>query len=311
MNIDLHSLPKFRDGWSYLYVEHCRVEQEAKAVALYDLEGVTSVPCSSVAVMMLGPGTTITHAAVKALAENGCQLVWCGEGGVRLYAHGLGKTRRSANLLHQAAMYADEERRLRVVRRMYQIRFFEELSEETTLQQIRGMEGARIRDTYARLSRQTRVPWSGRRYNTRDWGGADPINRALSAANACLYGVCHAGIIAAGFSPAIGFIHTGRMTSFVYDVADLYKTETSIPAAFVTTAEDEHQVERRVRYTLRDFFNQTRILERVVRDIEYVLFLKQDKRDDDPDGSVPTPGRLWDPRGDVESAINYDREEEA
>ena len=184
MHIDLHSLPKLRAGWSHLYVEHCRVEREDKAIALYDLEGVTPVPCASIAVLMMGPGTTITHAAVKTLAENGCQMVWCGEGGVRLYAHGLGKTRRSANLLHQAQMYTDEEERLRVVRRMYEMRFLETIPRETTLQQIRGMEGARVRKTYAQLSRTTGVAWSGRSYKRNDWRDSDPVNRALSAANA-------------------------------------------------------------------------------------------------------------------------------
>ena len=96
---DLHLLPKVRDGWTYLYVEHCRIEQDDKAISLHDVRGRVPVPCAMLATIMVGPGVTITQAAVKVLAEHGCLLVWCGEEGTRFYAQGIGETPSSANLL--------------------------------------------------------------------------------------------------------------------------------------------------------------------------------------------------------------------
>ena len=146
---DLHQLPKVRDRLSYLYVEHCRIDQEARAIAIHNADGVTPVPCASLALLMLGPGTRITHAAVLALADNGCLMVWCGEQGVRCYACGQGVTRNAKNLLHQARLATRRSTRLTVVRRLYQMRFEEKLDDSLSLQKIRGMEGVRVRDDYA------------------------------------------------------------------------------------------------------------------------------------------------------------------
>jgi CRISPR-associated protein Cas1 len=313
MPIDLHTLPKFRDGWGYLYVEHCRIEQEAKAVAVFDVEGKVPVPCAALAVLMLGPGTNITHAAVRALAENGCLVIWCGEGGVRFYGLGIGETRRADNFYHQARMWAEPTKHMMVVRRMYEMRFPAKLPPGLTLKQIRGMEGVRVRESYARASRETGVKWEGRSYRRDKWNAADTINRALSAANACLYGLCHAGILSAGFSPALGFIHTGLQTSFVFDVADLYKADTTVPAAFRAVAESEEDIERRIRLNCRDLFTETRLLERIIPDIEYALFYEKKKRPPKPDADVaaPPPGALWDPAGEVEAGVDYGREVEA
>src|SRR3972149_2376321 len=135
---DLHILPKVRDSLSYLYVEHCCIDQEAKAIAVHDVEGKTPVPCASLCLLMLGPGTSITHAAIRALAENGCLVLWTGEEGVRLYDQGLGETRSARNLLRQAQLWSKAATRLAVVMRMYRMRFQETLDPELGLQQIRG-----------------------------------------------------------------------------------------------------------------------------------------------------------------------------
>lgn len=161
---DLHLLPKFRDSLSYLYVEHCKVEQDEKAIALWDAQGKVPVPCAGLTVLMLGPGVSITHAAVATLADNGCLVLWCGEEGVRLYAQGLGLTRSAGYFLHQARLWAHPDTRLQVVFRLYRMRFAEPLEDSLTLQQIRGREGVRVREAYARASRETGVPWHGRAY---------------------------------------------------------------------------------------------------------------------------------------------------
>lgn len=197
--MDLHTLPKVRDSWSFLYVEHGRIEQEAQAIAIHDMRGKTPVPCASLTTLMLGPGTSITHAAIKALADNGCLTIWAGEDGIRFYAQGMGETRSAANLLHQARMWADPAKHLEVVRRLYEIRFQEPVPASATLSQIRGREGMRVRRAYADVSAETGVPWRGRSYKRGQWRRTDSVNRALSSANSCLYGVCHAAIVSAGF----------------------------------------------------------------------------------------------------------------
>jgi CRISPR-associated protein Cas1 len=305
---DLHLLPKVRDSLSYLYVEHCKIDQDAKAIALHDANGKTPVPCASLTLLMLGPGTSITHAAVRALAENGCLVVWCGEEGVRLYAQGMGETRSARHLLWQAHLCSDPARRLGVVMQMYRMRFQEVLDPALTLQQVRGREGIRVREAYARASRETGVPWGGRSYQRFDWHSADPVNRALSAANSCLYGVCHAAIVSAGYSPALGFIHTGKMLSFVYDIADLYKADITVPLAFRAAVEGKEGLEGRVRRACRDEFHRQRLLQRIVPDIDRALIgdrgeTEVETRNFDADEALP--GGLWDPeRGEVEGGVN-------
>ena len=307
--MDLHLLPRVRDSWSALYVEHCRIDQEAKAIAIHDAAGKVPVPCAALTTLMLGPGTTVTHAAIRALADNGCLVVWTGEEGVRFYAQGMGETRSARNLLRQARLCSDPALRLQVVRRLYELRFPEPLDPVLTLQQIRGKEGIRVRESYARASRETGVPWHGRSYQRGNWGAADPVNRALSSANSALYGICHAAIVSAGYSPALGFIHTGKMLSFVYDIADLYKAELAIPVAFAAVADAAEGLEGRVRRACRDAFHTGRLLQRIVPDIEQAL--KAGMSEDDFDRDSARPGGLWDPElGEVEGGINQARLEE-
>lgn len=306
---DLHVLPKTRDGLSFLYLEHAKIEQENLAVAAVDVNGRVPIPCASLSLLVLGPGTTITHAAIRALAANGCLVAWSGEQAVRFYAAGTGETRSARNAERQARAWADAASRLRVVRAMYAMRFEEPLATDLTIQQIRGMEGIRVREIYAELSRATGVAWRGRTYRRGAWGAADPINRSLSASNSALYGVVHAAVVASGYLPSLGFIHSGKQLSFVYDIADLYKTETSFPAAFLAVAEGTHDLEGRVRRWCRDLFHEQRLLARVVPDIERVIAASAHSdylaTGEDPD-ALDAPGPLWDPDvGTVEGGVDH------
>jgi len=297
---DLHALPKFRDGLSYLYLEHGRVDQDQKSISVHDAQGKVLVPVATLCVLMLGPGTRITHAAIRTLAENNCLVIWCGEENVRFYAWGIGGTRSAAPLLRQAALASNEDTRRDVAVRMYRMRFDEVVEEGATIEKLRGMEGARVRRAYARLSEETGVPWTGRFYGRDDWNAADPANRALSAANSCLYGLCHAAILSCGYSPAIGFIHTGKQLSFVYDIADLYKTEITVPVAFRTAAEGAEDLERAVRLRMRDTFADTKRLKRIVPDIRAALGDGADEDADawmDEDPARPAP--LWTPSNEL------------
>lgn len=309
MSGNLRELTRFADGLSCLYVEHAVVERQDSSIALYREEGTVAVPVASLGVLLLGPGTRITHAAMSALAECGTSVVWTGEDATRCYAWGTGKTRSGINILRQASAWANQAARMEVIRRMYCTRFPEPLPDGLSLEQIRGREGVRVREAYAQASRTFNVPWRGRSYDRNDWKSADPVNRALSCGAASLYGVCHSGLVASGYSPAIGFIHTGKLLSFVYDIADLYKAEILIPAAFRAAAASPSAVEGAVRVAVRERMVEVRLLERVVRDVNE-LFV--DICPDMPAGEydeTDTPGRLWDPGGTVDGGQNHARDD--
>lgn len=301
---DLHLLPQIRDRISSLYVEHARIDRHEKSIAIWDEEGFTPVPAATLAVLMLGPGTTLTQAAVTTLADNSCLVIWCGEENVRFYACGMGGTRSAYGLLRQARLATDPRLRLEVVKRMYRMRFQEAMEEALTVEQLRGMEGVRVREAYARQSKESGVEWSGRNYDRTTWASADPINRALSCGNSCLYGLCHAAILATGYSPAIGFIHTGKQLSFVYDVADLYKVELTVPLAFEAARENPPNLERWVRHKCRDMFRESRLLQRIVPDIKRALGGKDVEEDGDfaADSDPALPTELWTPEWEKEGA---------
>ncbi|MCZ7575403.1 MAG: type I-E CRISPR-associated endonuclease Cas1e [Ardenticatenaceae bacterium] len=298
---DLHQLPKLRDSLSYLYVEHAILDKKDKAVEFIRESGRTLIPVANLSVLLLGPGTSITHAAITTLADSGCSVVWTGQEATRFYAQGMGETRKAHRLLHQARLVSDHALRLQVVERMYRARFDADLPPDLTLSQIRGMEGVRVRQAYAEASRQHGVPWQGRRYDRSKWERSDPVNRALSAANALLNGLCHAAIVSGGYSPGLGFIHTGKQTSFVYDVADLYKVEITIPVAFAAVAASAERVESRVRATCRERFKEVRLLQRILPDIDALLALPSEEEvaPIEPDGDLEAdsslPMQLWDP----------------
>ena len=220
---NLQELPKPEDSISYIYIEHAIIERHDSAIIAIQDVGKTPIPIAAMTCLLLGPGTKITHAAIRALCDNGCMAIWCGENGTRFYAAGVGETRSAKNLLRQAHMCMDADSHLNVAVRMYQIRFPHTKTDGMTLQQLRGMEGIRVRKAYELASRMTGVKWQKRTYKPEDWQAADAINRALSEANAMLYGLCHAAIVSLGYSPGLGFVHTGKQLSFVYDIADLYK----------------------------------------------------------------------------------------
>jgi CRISP-associated protein Cas1 len=267
----LRTLPKCRDNISFLYFEHCRIEQDDRAIAIFKEKDKFFLPCASIATLLLGPGTSITHAAIKALAEGACEVHWVGEDVLKFYAGGKGASGNTDRLQHQANIWADSLKRLAVVRRMYEFRFPGTLPEDLTLQQIRGHEGVRVRSIYAEMSAKTNVEWQKRDYKTTDWNDADPINRALSIANSCLYAVCQAALNSVGYSTGLGFIHIGKPLSFAYDIADLYKAETTIPAAFEAVASVPTDLDSTVRRKCREKFVELRLMQKLVPDIDRIL----------------------------------------
>ena len=261
-----------KDRLSILYIERGHLDVLDGAFVVVDKNGVrTHIPVGGVACLMLEPGTRVSHAACALAARVGTLLVWIGEAGVRLYSAGQPGGARSDKLLYQARLALDEALRLKVVRKMYALRFGEEPPQRRSVEQLRGIEGVRVRETYKRLAAQYGVEWKARNYDTDDWDRSDLPNRCLSAATASLYGVTEAAILAAGYAPAIGFIHMGKPLSFVYDVADVYKFDTVVPLAFHIAARKPHNPEQQVRLACRNTFRQTRLLERIIPGIEDML----------------------------------------
>jgi CRISPR-associated protein Cas1 len=257
---------------SILFVKYGRLDVLDGAFVLIDKNGVrTHIPVGSVACLMLEPGTRVSHAAVTLASRVGCLLVWVGEGGVRLYASGQPGGARADRLLYQARLALDDTARLKVVRKMYELRFKEKPPERRSVEQLRGIEGARVKKLYQLLAKQYKVKWTRRNYDHTNWGSGDIPNRCLSSATACLYGICEAAILAAGYAPAVGFIHTGKPQSFVYDIADIFKFDTVVPAAFKIAARNPFNPEQAVRLACRDSFRQSKILKRIIPMIEEVL----------------------------------------
>lgn len=285
-NRNLQEIPRFDNRISFMYYEKGKIDQYQKALAYHFLEKIIPIPVENLNLLLLGPGTTVTHAAIKRAAEARCLIAWVGERGVRYYAGGMPLAYSAKNILAQAVAYGVEDTRRKVVRRMYQFRFSEILNESLSIEQIRGKEGIRVRDIYKEMSEKYDVEWKGRNYNSDVWAAGDRINRALSSANSCLYGICHAAIFSAGYSPAIGFVHTGKQLSFVYDVADLYKHESAIPIAFEAVGANENNVERYVRKKMRDYFREKKFLKKVIPDIGKIIHGSDYNREsyDKPEG---------------------------
>lgn len=289
-----------KERMSVVFVERGEIDVQDGAFVVVDSGGIrTHIPVGGLACIMLEPGTRLSHRAAALAARVGTLLVWVGEAGVRLYSAGQPGGARSDRLLYQARLALDESLRLKVVRKMYAVRFGQEPPERRSVEQLRGIEGARVRSTYQLLARQFGVQWSGRDYDAEHWDSADLPNRCLSAATSCLYGVTEAAVLAAGYAPAVGFIHTGKPLSFVYDIADIYKFDTVVPVAFkVAAAKPAGNPERAVRLGCRDIFRQTRLLERIIPDIELILAAGEISRPAPPDDALapalPNPESIGD-----------------
>lgn len=303
----LQSLPQIKERLSFLYVDQCTLNRQDNAITIIDARGTVHVPSATIGVLMLGPGTRITHRAMELLGESGSSVIWVGERGVRYYAHGRPLTHSSRLLVAQAALVSNMRTRLDVARRMYEMRFANEDVSKMTMQQLRGREGARVRSVYRAMSHQTGVPWNGRVYDPDDFAASDTVNKALSAANACLYGVAHCVIVALGCSPGLGFVHVGHELSFVYDIADLYKAETTIPIAFKIAAEHppEDDIGGITRRAVRDSISNGHILARMARDIRELLLGSDAQAEPEADDVL----HLWDEKlGTVRNAVSYGRE---
>lgn len=294
----LSELPTINDRMTFIYLEHCRISREDSAVSVKDMEGTFYIPAAAITVLLLGPGTDISHRAMELMGDMGTSVIWVGEHGVRYYAHGRALNSHAGLLQKQAKLVSNMRSHMEVVRKMYIMRFGDEDVSKLTLQQLRGREGARMRKIYREQATIHKVEWNGREYNKDDFYSGSPVNQALSAANVCLYGLASAVISALGCSNGLGFIHVGHELSFAYDIADLYKAEITIPIAFRLAGEEVTDLPNVVRRAVRDEFVKTHILERMVRDIKYLL----NETEEEQDNNIA----LWDNRKDIVSfGVSY------
>lgn len=293
----IKSLPQAKDRLSFLYLERCVINRQDSALTVTDVRGVVHVPAAAISVLLLGPGTSVTHRAMELLGDVGASIVWVGESGVRYYAHGRPLTTASRLLSAQAKLVSNVRTHAEVARKMYVMRFPDEDVSGLTIQQLRGKEGTRVRALYAKMSKETGVAWYGR---TCDYATSDIVNKALSEANVCLYGIVHSVLVALGCSPGLGFVHVGHERSFVYDVADLYKAEITIPLAFKVAAisDVDEDVSVITRRKMRDVIAASDIISRIVKDTHSLLVA-----DDSVDVDVLY---LWDDKlGLCKSGISY------
>lgn len=193
--------------------------------------GDYAIPLQGVSMILLGPGSTVSHDALRLLAHARTALAAVGEDGVRLYTAPPMIPDRSGLARLQARIWADEDLRVMTARRMYAWRLGEVLP-HADLNVLRGIEGARMKETYALQARKIGIEWRGRRYNRADPTAADLANQALNHVSSAVEAAAAIAVSATATIPQLGFIHEDPGQSFVLDVADLYRDRLTIPVAF-------------------------------------------------------------------------------
>lgn len=281
-----------KDRSTLVFVERAQLDVADGAFVAVNADGTrTQIPIGGLAGVMLEPGARISHAAIALAARTGTLVTWVGEAGVRLYSAGQPGGARADRLLWQARLALDDAARLRVVRKMFSLRFGEDAPLRRSIDQLRGIEGVRVRKSYELLAQVHGVNWTRRNYDTKDWEAGDVPNRCLSAATACLHGLTEAAVLAAGYAPAIGFLHSGKPLSFVYDIADLWKIDTVVPEAFriaglAARGKLDMSPDRAVRLACRDVFRKSGLLAKIIPRIEEVLEAGELPRPEPPPDSV-------------------------
>ncbi|MGX2993924.1 type I-E CRISPR-associated endonuclease Cas1e [Streptomyces sp. JNUCC 64] len=300
-------LPRIGDSLSFLYADVVRIVQDDTGVCAEttSADGDVSrvyLPTSLVSCLLLGPGTSITQPALTTFARHGTTVVCTGSGGVRCYSATTPDSLTTRWLERQVGRWADPDSRLEVARRMYLMRFTGKVSPGTPLNTLRGLEGQRMKALYKLLAQRHGIGRFRRSYDPDAWDQQDPVNLALSSANTCLYGIVHSALVALGCSPALGFVHQGKQHAFVYDIADLYKAELTVPLAF--SLHDSTDPERDARRDFRRDLHLFRLLPRIVNDVQTLLAPEESEPLEE--GQEVELVNLWDPEtGSVPAGTNY------
>lgn len=302
----LQELPRLKDRVSFLYIEHAVISRVDNSVTVKNADGDEArIPVAMIGVLLLGPGTNITHRAVELLGDTGTSMVWVGEYGVRQYAHGRALAHNTKYLEAQAKLFSNNRTHLEVARKMYKMRFGNEEKKDVNklnMQQLRSYEGNRIKKVYKKLAEKFNVEWDGRIYDPDDYEGSNPLNQALSVANVAMYGLVYSVIAALGLSPGLGFVHVGHDLSFVYDIADLYKADFTFPIAFKVASEykEGDDVGRITRRATRDDFVDGKLIVQMIKDLQFLLDIEVEEA---ITGNILS---LWEDKGNlVKAGVNY------
>lgn len=285
-------IPMVKDKFLFLYLEYAKIVQDEFSIAAYHNNQKILIPIAMINVLLLGPGTSLSHAAIKTIADAGSSIIWCGQNIKYIYSTSLVVSEYSKNLIVQAKCFSDTKKHMNVVRRMYQSRYEDVCLDKFSLEQMRGMEGKRVKDAYEKHAEENNVEWDGRRYND-----DTSANKMLMIGNSLLYGICQAAIISFGMSPGLGFIHNGDARSFVYDVADLYKEKIVIPTAFKLASKKMNEKDALEEFRLT--FSNFDLLKKISKDLQ-TLF-----KFDDLTAKLPIDVGLWNISDCVASTVNY------
>ncbi len=271
----LETIPPVRDRWTPLYLEHGRLEVDDSSVKWIGADRmVMRIPVASLSALMLGPGTTVTHAAIRACTVCDTPVCWIGNDATHFYATGVATAHDNERARRQATLASVKKTHEAVARKMFRMRFSDVDVSKYSVNELRGFEGRRVKRLYETMGIRFGVTWKGRNYDTQHWSVADDINRAVSAANAALYALTTSVVTSMGYLPQLGFIHTAGQLPFVYDIADIYKPTTTLPAAFETISLKPRAVEEDVITRLKYYIEKEKILSRMPMDIQELLTLE-------------------------------------
>lgn len=270
------SLPQIKDKYPFLYLERGRLEIDDSSVKWIDSEAnVVPLPVATLSALLLGPGTTVTHDAIKTATAANCAVCWVGEDSLLFYAAGFLPTSDTRNLRQQVELSADPQKSVEVARRMFTRRFPDADLNGKTLKEMMGMEGHRVRSIYQAKAEEYQVGWKGRKFVPGKFDFSDITNQVLTASNAALYGILCSAVHSMGYSPHIGFIHSGSPLPFVYDLADLYKEHLCIDLAFALTRDMAGRYNKhKVSSTFRERVIDMDLLGRLAEDIPDILGVK-------------------------------------
>ena len=238
------------------------LQREATAADALTL-GDYAIPLQGVSMILLGPGSTVSHDALRLLAHARTALAAVGEDGVRLYTAQPLIPDRSGLARLQAKLWADNGRRIAIARRMYAWRLGEVLPHRS-MDVLRGIEGARMKESYRLHAQRARVVWRGRRYDRADPAAADLPNQALNHASSAVDGAAAIAVAATATIPQLGFIHEDPGQSFVLDIADLYRDSVTIPCAFRAAKRVAERPDENVERVSRRITGETLACEQVI-----------------------------------------------
>jgi CRISPR-associated protein Cas1 len=194
--------------------------------------GAYDIPFQQVSCLLMGPGSVVSHDAMRLMARHGTGLLAVGSGGVRLYAESMPKGPDTSQLArHQAELWNDEDERIRIAREMYAIRLGRVLPQRD-LNALRGIEGKRIKKVYKNLASEYGIDWQGRRYDKSNPDANDTINDAINHAATAMYAASGVAVASVGAIPQLGFIHEASGKAFTLDIADLMRSDVTLPIAF-------------------------------------------------------------------------------